>query len=127
MKDFKTYHTIEATPEQIFNALTNPLIIELWTDADVEFDLEKGAEFSLYDGDIVGKILDFIPNKMLVQEWYFGNPEGKESIATIKLHGDKSGTSVEIRHTNIPDDAFENISNGWIDGILLPIQDIIEE
>jgi hypothetical protein len=29
------------------------------------------------------------------------------------LHPDKKGTSVELRHTNIPDEAFENISDGW--------------
>ena len=35
------------------------------------------------------------------------------SIATIKLHPDKTGTTVEVRHTNIPDEAYENINEGW--------------
>jgi len=127
MREFKTYFNVKATPEQVYNALTNPRIIELWSNSKVEFELEKGSEFSIYDGDIVGKIIDFIPNKLLVQEWYFDNPEGKESIVTIKLHGDRKSTSIEIKQTNIPDEAYENISNGWIEGILIPIQEIIED
>jgi hypothetical protein len=29
------------------------------------------------------------------------------------LHPDNKGTSVELVHNNIPDEAFENISEGW--------------
>jgi hypothetical protein len=57
----------------------------------------------------------------------FDYPEGKESIVIIKLHGDRKSTSIEIKQTNIPDEAYENISNGWIEGILIPIQEIIED
>ena len=31
----------------------------------------------------------------------------------MKLHPHKKGTSLELHHTNIPDDAYENISDGW--------------
>jgi hypothetical protein len=32
---------------------------------------------------------------------------------TIILHPHKDGTSAELRHTNIPDEDFEDISEGW--------------
>ena len=57
---------------------------------------------------------EFDPNKKIVQEWYFGEEEAEiPSIVTIKLHEHKQGTSVELRHINIPDDAFEDICEGW--------------
>jgi hypothetical protein len=31
----------------------------------------------------------------------------------MKLHSHKKGTSLELLHTNIPDEAYENISDGW--------------
>ncbi len=34
---------------------------------------------------------------------------------TMKIHPHKKGTSVELLHTNIPDDAYDNISDGWDD------------
>jgi len=112
MKDFKKYYIIKATPEEVFTALTNPFTIELWSGFPARMDDQEGTEFSLWEGDIVGKNLEIQKNKKIVQEWYFGDQEEK-SIVTIKLHKDKKGTSVELHHTNIPDIAFENMKDGW--------------
>ena len=56
--------------------------------------------------------MEFIPGKKIVQEWFFGEQE-LPSIVTIILHPSKKGTSAELRHTNIPDEDYENITNGW--------------
>src|SRR3984885_5096141 len=112
MKDFKKYYLLSATPQEIYTALTNPLTIELWTGEEAVMSTEPGSEFSMWDGSIVGKNLEFEPGKKIVQQWYFdGQPE--PSIVTIKLHPDKAGTSVEVRHTNIPDEEYEGFAEGW--------------
>ncbi|MGZ3757461.1 MAG: SRPBCC domain-containing protein [Mucilaginibacter sp.] len=112
MKDFKKYYTIPATPEEIYLALTNPVTIQLWTGEPAEMSTEAGSEFSMWDGSIVGKNLEFEADKKIVQQWYFdGQPE--LSIVTIKLHPDKKGTSVELRHTNIPDEEYDGFADGW--------------
>ncbi len=126
MKDFKKYFQINATPEEVYQALTDPRVIVLWTGDEVLMSEEVGSEFSLYDGDLTGKNLEFVKNKKIVQQWYFGE-DGPESIVTIKLHEDKYGTSVEVRQTNIPDEAFENISEGWDFGYFGPLLDFFEE
>ncbi len=98
----------------MYLALTNPLSIQLWSGATAEMSTEPGSEFSLWEGDIVGKNIEFEPNKKIVQQWYFdGEPE--ESVVTIKLHaGKRNGTtSVELNHVNIPDAEYENITEGW--------------
>jgi len=48
----------------------------------------------------------------MIQQWYFEGQK-EDSIVTIILHPDKKGTNVELHHTNIPDEAFQNISEGW--------------
>lgn len=112
MKDYKKYYSIPATPEEIYIAITNPVTIELWTGEVAEMSTEPGTEFSMWDGSIIGKNIEFEPNKKVVQQWYF---EGRSdnSIVTIKLHADKEGTSAELRHTNIPDDDYNDIVEGW--------------
>ena len=50
--------------------------------------------------------------KKIVQQWYFGEQQ-QPSIVTIILHPHKQGTSVELRHTNIPDEEYESITDGW--------------
>jgi uncharacterized protein YndB with AHSA1/START domain len=112
VKDFKKYYIIPATPDEVYLALTNPLTIELWTGDSAQMSTEPGSEFSMWDGSIVGKNIEFEPGKKIVQQWYFdGQPE--ESIVTIKLHADKAGTSVELRHTNIPDEGYDDFVDGW--------------
>ena len=112
MKDYKKYYSIPATPQEIYVALTNPVTLELWTGEVAEMSTEPGSEFSIWDGSIVGKNLEFETDKKIVQQWYFdGQPA--ESIVTIKLHADKKATSVELRHTNIPEAEYDDFVYGW--------------
>ncbi len=114
MKDHKKYYIIKATPEEVYMALTNPFTIELWTGEPAIMSTEPGSEFSLWGGSISGKNIEFEQNKKIVQQWDFDGQD-EASIVTIKLHPDKQGTSVELKHINIPDEAYEDISSGWND------------
>ena len=114
MKNIKRYYTLNAEPKDIFNALTNKRMLEIWTGEAAEMEPVSGSEFSLWDGSITGVNIEIEENKKIVQQWFFGEDE-EESLVTIKIHPHKKGTSVELIHTNIPDDAFENISEGWDD------------
>jgi len=124
--EVKFYQYIEAEPEEIFLALTNPFTIELWSDMPAKMDANEGTEFELWDGDICGKNLEIVPNQKLVQEWYFDDLQ-EPSIATVKLHPHKTGTNVEVKHTNIPDEAFENINEGWREYYMGAIKRFFEE
>lgn len=112
MKTFKKYYIIPAMHDEIYLALTNPLTLELWTGEKAIMSTEPGSEFSLWDGSIIGKNIEFEKDKKIVQQWYFGS-QPEESIVTIKLHEHKKGTSVELIHTNIPDSDFDDIVEGW--------------
>lgn len=125
MKDFKKYYIIPATPAEVYMALTNPVTMELWTGEEAEMSTVPGSEFSMWEGSIVGKNLEFEPNKKIVQQWYFdGQPE--ESIVTVKLHPDKAGTSVELRHTNIPDADYDDMVDGWNNNYFGALADFYE-
>uniref|UniRef100_UPI0032176FC6 SRPBCC domain-containing protein n=1 Tax=uncultured Draconibacterium sp. TaxID=1573823 RepID=UPI0032176FC6 len=114
MKQIKRYYTITADPKDVYNALTNKKMLEIWTGEEVVMETEPNTEFSLWGGSISGINLEFEENKKIVQKWFFGEDE-ENSIVTIKIHPHKKGTSVELLHTNIPDDAYDNISEGWDD------------
>lgn len=114
MKDYKKYFILPTTPEEVYIALTNPFTIDLWSGDPAVMSTEPGTEFSMFDGSIEGRNLEFEENKKIVQEWYFGDDEEAPSIVTIKLHDYKDGgTSMEVKQTNIPDDAYEDMLEGW--------------
>ena len=125
MKNFKKYFTIPAEPEDVFAALTNPFTLELWTGYPAVMDDQPGTEFSLWEGSITGNNIEVIKNKKLVQEWYFGDQEEK-SIVTINIFENKKGSQVELNHTNIPDEDYENITEGWLEYYFGAIKEFFE-
>jgi len=126
MKDFKRYYTIPAPPSEVYAALTHEGTIQLWSGDKVEMDATIGGEFSLWNGSIVGKNLELEASKKIVQQWYFDNDD-VQSIVTMKLHNDKGETSLELRHTNIPDEDFENIVDGWNTQYIAALIEFYEE
>jgi activator of HSP90 ATPase len=125
-KDFKTRIKIKAEASDVYAALTNPFTIELWSGYPAVMSDVPGSEFSLWEGDIEGCIVETVPDAKVVQEWYFGDAPEK-SIATIKIFPDSGGrVQVELVHTNIPDEAFDEITEGWRDYYLGAIKEFLE-
>jgi activator of HSP90 ATPase len=112
MKTFSKTFKINAEPSDVYAALTNPYTIELWTGYPAVMSEEPGSEFSLWDGDITGKNLEFVKDRKVVQEWYFGEQKEK-SIVTITIRADRENSEVNVEHTNIPDEDFADIADGW--------------
>jgi len=111
MKNIKRYYVLNAEPKDVYNALTNKTMLEIWTGEAAEMEPVPGTGFSLWGGSISGVNIEFEVNAKIVQQWFFD--EDVESIVSMKLHPHKKGTSLELMHTNIPDEAYENISDGW--------------
>lgn len=126
MKDYKNYFILAAPPEDVYKALTNPATIRLWSGEPAIMSTEPGSEFSLWDDSIAGRNIEFEDDRKVVQEWYFGEQE-VPSIVTIILHPHKKGTSVELKHTNIPDEAYDDIVEGWNDAYFGSLIDFYTE
>ncbi len=125
MKDFRKYYIIPAPPEEVYLALTTETSIMLWTGSPAIMHTEPGSTFSLWDDSITGTNLEFEYGKKLVQQWDFGDQE-TASVVTIKLHEHPQGTSLELRHTNIPDEAWEDITQGWDDPYMASLTDFVD-
>ncbi len=111
MKTFKRKFLINAEPSDVYAALTNPHTIELWSGYPAVMSTVPGSEFSLWEGDITGKNLEFIENKRVVQEWNFGD-RSERSVVTITIVPDGENSSVTVEQTIFPDEDFAEISEG---------------
>ena len=112
MKTIRQHYFINATPEEVFSAITNPFTIELWSGYKAEMEAKEGTEFSIFDGDIAGRNIKVINNQKIIQEWYFGDNTEK-SLVTIDIKQHQLGTKVILEHTNVPDDEVEDFTEGW--------------
>jgi activator of HSP90 ATPase len=125
MKNYKKYFKIKAEVEDVYACLMNPVTIELWSGYPAKISEEAGSGFELWGGDITGKVLSVEPMKKIEQEWFFGD-QPEPSIVTIKLHTDKNFVSVELRHTNIPDDVYKEFEEGWEENFFGAIKTFLE-
>lgn len=126
MKTFKKYFFLKASPADVYNALVNPVMLEIWTGEKAVMSEEPGSEFSLWDGSISGKNVGFVQNEQVVQEWYFGEDEPPSQVI-LKLHARNSGTDLEVHQTGIPDEAYDNIAEGWMIDYIGGLKQLFEE
>ncbi|MGV8830078.1 MAG: SRPBCC domain-containing protein [Breznakibacter sp.] len=125
-KDLKLRIKIKALPEDVYAALTNPFAIELWTGYPAVMDTTPGSPFELFEGDIAGHNIAFVENSRIDQEWYFGDND-VPSIVTLKIFPNgASATQLDVIHTNIPDDAFDDIKEGWEEHYLSGLKEFLE-
>lgn len=125
MPDFKKYYIIPAPPEEVYMALTYAPSLSLWAGENIQMEEKPGTAFSIFDGGITGTNIAFETNQKIVQFWDFGDTETPSEV-TLKLHPHKKGCSVEVRHTNIPEEAWEDISTGWDDTYMASLLDFFD-
>jgi len=113
MDPIKQTYLINASPAEVWRALTDPDMIELWSDAAAEFEPVVGAEYALWDGSIVGEIVEVVPRQKLVQTWQPDNWERDDSVVTFTLTPVGKKTRVDLLHENVEDSDYEGTNEGW--------------
>jgi len=125
MKTIKQEYQIGAPVERVWEALTEPKVIEKWGGGPAKMKAEAGFEFELWGGDIHGKNVEVVENKKLVQDWYSGDwPQ--PSRATFALTSKDGGTAVSLVHENVPDEEEKEIADGWNSYYLGQIKKLLE-
>ena len=73
-----------------------------------------GGTFSLFDGYIIGRQLELVPDELIVQAWrVLSWPRGVYSIARFELSEQAGVTKIVFDHTGFPKGAAEHLASGW--------------
>ncbi len=113
MNTIKQTYVIAATPEEVWEALTNPATIREWSGAAVEFPAEPGAPYSLWDGTICGTIVEIVPLQRLVQTWKPTNWQREDSVVRFTLVPEDGTTLVDLVHENVEESDYDDTNEGW--------------
>ena len=142
MKDNVTAHatiSIDASPSEVWNALTDPEIIKKYLfGTNVTTDWQEGSPIT-YTGEWEGKtyedkgtILQVIPEKLL-QSTYWSSMGGTEdksenySTVTYELEPDGESTTLSItQDNNLNEEAKEHSEKNW-QMVLESIKKLLEE
>lgn len=86
----------------------------MFTASSAKIDAREGGTFSLFDGHIIGRILELSPGKRIVEAWRVVDwPAGVYSIARFDLAPKVGGTRLQFDHIGFPDGLKEHLTSGW--------------
>lgn len=128
MKTIRQSVTFKASPHEVYEALMDSKKHSEFTGSEVQMSRNVGSEFSVYGGDIHGINLDLVPDQKIVQSWRYSDwPESHYSKATFSLKKVPSGTRLTFSQTGVPEEFYDDISQGWRDYYWEPMKEMLEK
>ena len=120
--------TFEASAHEVYEALMDSKKHSMFTGSEVQMSRKVGTEFSVYGGDIQGINLELVPDKKIVQSWRYSDwPEGHYSKAIFSLKEVSVGTRLTFTQAGVPEEFYDDISQGWGDYYWEPMKEILEK
>jgi activator of HSP90 ATPase len=105
---------IKASPQRIYEALLDFQQFSTFTGLPAEINRQEGGAFSLFGARIVGRNVELVPNRRIVQAWRPASWDpGVFSIVRFELKEQGSHTNVVLDHTGFPEGSFRHLDQGW--------------
>jgi activator of HSP90 ATPase len=85
-----------------------------------------GGSFSIFGGFVVGRNIELVPDKRLVQAWRPQNwAPGVYSIVKFELVAQGAGTLLKFDQTGFPADDAQNLASGWPSNYWQPMATVL--
>jgi activator of HSP90 ATPase len=129
MKTINLTILFDGNVDEIYDALINPRTLTKITGGKATNNQKEGGKFSAWDDYIQGNNIILIPGKKIVQKWTCADfPSGHFTEVTIEFKKkSEKQTELIFTQTNVPDDFYEDIKEGWNHFYFEPIQDYLED
>jgi activator of HSP90 ATPase len=110
------------SPQQVYQALLSSeqfsaftkKSFDMFTATSAKIDAKEGGTFSVFDGHIIGRILELVPNERIVEAWRVVDwPAGAYSIAKFEFKSKNPGTNLIFDHIGFPEGLKEHLTIGW--------------
>ncbi len=103
-----------AAPEVLFEMYMDSKKHSEVTGAPAKISRRAGGKFTAFGGQLRGKNLAVIPNRMIVQSWRGPWKAGDlDSILVITFEKVPGGTRIDLVHSNVPGHDHKGVSQGW--------------
>jgi activator of HSP90 ATPase len=107
---------VEADPHEIFEVFMDSEKHSKLTESYAKISREVGGKFTSFDDWASGENVELVKDKKIVQTWRGDDwPEGHYSTITFLIEKEGKDTIIDFTQTDIPDDLYEDIKQGWID------------
>ena len=118
--------TVNATPSEVFAALTDSKTIHKWSGQKGMVQAKVGGKFEFFDGWVKGKVLAYKRGKAVSYTWHTADWEKQitPSVVQFTLSPSKSGTKISLKHSGLPDEKSRNEhQGGWTEFVFDPLKE----
>jgi activator of HSP90 ATPase len=116
-KDRTSIHdTIDfkSSPQRLYEAILDQKQFAAFSGMPASIDPTPGGAFSQFGGQIVGRSIELVPNRRIVQAWRPANWEpGIYSIAHFEFAPRGEETTLTFDHTAFPAGNYDSLNSGW--------------
>ena len=106
--------TIPASPERVYELLTNGAKFGEVTGMPGQGGGSAGAYFSLFDDWISGRQIELVPGERISQAWRMTDWDpGVYSFVRFTLARDGSGTRLVVDQDAVPEAFHEHVRTNW--------------
>lgn len=106
---------LPAATNRVYQALTDASqFSEVSGGAPAEISGEEGGAFSCFGDRIVGRQVELLPGRRIVQAWRAADwDDGVYSVVRFELEGDATGTRLVFDQSGFPEGEKEHLEQGW--------------
>src|SRR5689334_18351953 len=107
--------TFSGPPARVYRVLLSGREFAAFSGERAQIDPRVGGAFSLFNGQVVGRNVDLVPNRRIVQAWRaVGDwPPGIYSLVHFELAPTSTGTQLALDHTGFQEGDFDHLNAGW--------------
>ena len=112
--DFKT------SPQKLYRALLDSKQFSAFSEIaglppnSATINSTVGGVFSLFGGHIIGRILELVPDRRIVEAWRVVDwPAGVYSVVRFDFVVKDSGTHMVFEHIGFPEGLKDHLTQGW--------------
>ena len=125
-KSIKQIATFKASPHDVYETLMDSRKHSKFTSDKATISRKIGGKFSTFGGYAQGTNINLIPDTKIVQSWRANDwTEGHYSEVTFLLDKVEGGTRLTFTQTGVPEEQYNDISQGWRDYYWKPMKDLL--
>lgn len=113
-KSIKYTVRLNTSPQDVYESLIDADRQTAFTGAPTTIENKEGGKFSCYGGALQGTNTHLVEYEKIQQKWRAANwEEGLFSDVTYTLEKDGEETIINFLQTEVPDEAYDQINEGW--------------
>lgn len=120
-------HDFAASRERVYEALLDEGQFAAFSGAPAEIHRVAGGSFALVRGRVTGRIIELIPNRLIVQAWRVVPWQpGIYSIVRFELTAKGDGTHLVLDHSGFPPEDVAARDRGWRRVYFEPLREYLD-